>query len=170
MLGLRERWAWTHHLPRGPRPVVTVFGGVIFGALLAGAGPQLPNLWDRPACAETVMKAVSTDKPVTGAYACFDNNLQEGLSSAGIDSDTAFATRVGKSGSYHYLHKTEDGGYVYEYDRPQTPHNQVQSAIAALKRRDVFAAWDEITGQTQKSTSKVYTLYFNGNGKVTAVV
>ncbi len=157
-------------LARGGRPVFAVFGGVMFGALLAGAGPQLPNLWDRPSCGETVMKAVSTDKPVTGAYACFDQNLQDGLSSAGIDSDGAFASRVGKTGSYHYLHKTEDGGYVYEYDRPQSPHNQVQGAITALKRRDVFAAWDEITGRTQRSTSKVYTLYFSGDGKVRAVV
>ena len=157
-------------LPRGKRPVFAVFGGVMFGALIAGAGPQLPNLWDRPSCGETVMKAVSTDKTVTGAYACFDGNLQEGLSSAGIDSDTAFASRVGKSGSYHYLHKTEDGGYVYEYDRPQSPHNQVQGAISALKRHDLFGAWGEITGQTQKATSKVYTLYFNRDGKVTAVL
>ena len=34
----------------------------------------------------------------------------------------------------------------------------------------MFGAWGEITGQTQKATSKVYTLYFNGDGKVTAVL
>ena len=157
-------------LPSGKRPMLTVFGGFVVGALLAGAGPQLPNLWDRPTCGDTVMTAVSTDEPVTGTYACFDNNLQEGLSSAGIDSDKAFASRVGKNGSYHYLHKTEDGGYVYEYDRPQSPHNQLQATIEALKRRDLSTAWDEITGHAQKSTSKVYTLYFNGNGKITAVL
>ena len=142
----------------------------MFGALLAGAGSQIPNLWDRPPCGDTVMKAVSTEKPVTGTYACFDQNLQDGLSSAGIDSDSTFASRVGNNGSYRYLHKTEDGGYVYEYDRPQSPHNKVQGAITALKRRDLFAAWDEITGATQRSTSKVFTLYFNGEGKVTAVI
>ena len=157
-------------LPGGKRPVFAVFGGVMFGALLAGAGPQLPNLWDRPSCGDTVMTAVSTDKPVTGAYACFDAELQDGLNSAGIDSDNAFASRVGKTGSYQYLHKTEDGGYVYEYDRPLSPHNQLQAAFTALKRHDLFAVWDEMTGHSQKSTSKVYTFYFNGNGKITAVL
>jgi hypothetical protein len=157
-------------LPRDRKPVVTVFGSVAVGALLAGAGLQLPSFLDRPACAETVMKAVATDKPVDGAYACFDRNLQDGLSSAGIDSDGAFASRVGHSGTYHYLHKTEDGGYVYEYDRVVSRHNQFQAALDALKKADVRVAWAEITGQTQRSSSKVYTLYFNGDGKITSVV
>jgi hypothetical protein len=157
-------------LPRGKGPTVTVLGAVALGAFLAGAGPQLPGLLDRPACGEKVMQAVATEKPVNGSYACFDTNLQAGLSSAGIDSDVAFAARIGHAGSYHYLQKTEDGGYVYEYDRTVSGHNQVQAAIKALKSRDVLGAWAEITGQTQKSSSKVYTLYFDGEGKITAVV
>ena len=157
-------------LPHGKRPIVTVFGAVAFGALLAGAGPQVPNLFDRPACGETVMKAVSSEKPVSGAVACFGSDLQMGLSSAGIDNDAQFADRIGKPGSYHLVHKTADGGYVYEYDRNMTPHNRFQAALNALKRRDVIGAWFEITGDAQHPTSKVYTLYFNSNGKVTAVL
>jgi hypothetical protein len=157
-------------LPRGKRPVFTVFGGVMFGALLAGAGPQIPNIFDRPTCGETVMKAVSTEKAINGAYNCFDSDLQQGLNSAGIDSDGAFASRVAKNGNYHYLHKTEDGGYVYEYDRPQSPHNRWQGAVAALKKHDLPAVWEEVTGETQRSTSKVYTFYFDGDGKITAVL
>ena len=156
-------------LPRGKRPIMTVFGCVALGAFLAGAGPQVPNLWDRPACGETVMRAVSTEKPVSGTFDCFDESLQLGLSSAGIDTDKEFADRVGKSGTYRYVHKTDDGGYVYEYDRKMTPHNQIQGAIAALKRRDVVGAWAEITGQTQHASSKVFTLYFDRHGKVSAV-
>jgi hypothetical protein len=156
-------------LPHGKRPIATVFGAVAFGAVLAGAGPQLPNLLDRPACGETVMRAVSTEKAVSGTVGCFDGDLQMGLSSAGIDTDQDFAARIGKSGTYHYVHKTEDGGYVYEYDRNMSPHNQVQGAISALKRHDVAAAWSEITGAAQQPTSKVYTLYFDTNGKITAV-
>jgi len=157
-------------LPHGKRPIATVFGAVAFGALLAGAGPQVPNMFDRPACGETVMKAVSSDKPVSGAVGCFDGDLRTGLSSAGIDNDQQFADRIGKSGAYHYVKKTADGGYVYEYDRNMTPHNQLQAALNALKRRDVVGAWSEITGETQHPTSKVYTLYFNNTGKVTAVL
>jgi hypothetical protein len=157
-------------LPRGKRPIVTVFGGVAVGALLAGAAPQVPNLWDRPACGEKVMQAVSTEKPVAGTIDCFATDLKLGLSSAGIDTDKEFADRVGKTGTYRYVHKTEDGGYVYEYDRNMTPHNRWQGAFAALKQRDVRAAWAEVTGQTQHSQSKVYTLYFNANGKVTVVL
>jgi hypothetical protein len=156
-------------MPRG-KPVVTVFGGVAVGALLAGAGLQLPGMWDRPACAETVMKAVSTEKPFDGAYACFDGSLQDAMSAAGIDSDKTFAARVGHSGNYHYLHKTEDGGYVYEYDRAIERHNQMQAALNALWNRNLGLAWMEVTGQTQKSDSKVYTLYINGTGKISSVV
>ena len=100
------------HLPRGPRPVVTVFGGVIFGALLAGAGPQLPNLWDRPACAETVMKAVSADRPVRGAYNCFDGSLQdlgrdEGERKQHVDGalGSAFALRQMIGAEHHTAHQ-----------------------------------------------------------------
>ena len=119
-------------LPQTRGPVVTVFGGVLVGAFLAGAGPQMDRLWDRPSCAETVMKAVSTDKTVSGSYGCFDTNLQTGLQTIGIDSDNAFALKVGQNGEYHYVHKTADGGYVYEYDRPTRPHDKVQGAISAL--------------------------------------
>src|SRR6266511_2209036 len=86
-------------LPRGKGPTVTMLGAVALGAFLAGAGPQLPGLLDRPACGEKVMQAVATEKPVNGSYACFDTNLQAGLSSAGIDSDVAFAARIGHAGS-----------------------------------------------------------------------
>ena len=157
-------------LPNGKRPIATVFGAVAVGALLAGAGPQVPNMFDRPACGETVMRAVSTEKPVSGAFGCFDADLQLGLSSAGIDNDQQFADRIGKSGTYRYVHKTADGGYVYEYDRNMTPHNQFQAALHALQRRDVIGAWSEITGEAQHPTSKVYTLYFDGSGKVTAIL
>ena len=156
-------------LPHGKRPIATMFGAVAFGVLLAGAGPQLPNLLDRPACGETVMKAVSTEKPVSGTLGCFDKDLLTGLSSAGIDTDEEFANRIGKTGTYRFVHKTEDGGYVYEFDRNTSPHNQLQGALSALRRRDVGAAWSEITGASLHPTSKVYTLYFNSNGKVTAV-
>src|SRR6184192_2272120 len=76
-------------LPHARRPVVAVFGGALFGAALVGAGPVVPGMWDRPACAETVMKAVSTEQPVAGTYNCFDRSLQTGLVSVGIDSDGA---------------------------------------------------------------------------------
>jgi hypothetical protein len=157
-------------LPHGKRPIATVFGAVAFGAFLAGAGPQLPNLVDRPACGETVMKAVSTEKPVSGTVRCFSDELRMGLSSAGIETDQQFADRLGKSGTYHFVHRTEDGGYVYEYDRNMLPHNQLQGAFNALKRRDLVLAWEEITGSAQHPTSKVYTLYIDNSGKVAAVL
>jgi len=175
-------------LPRLRRPAVTVFGAAVFGALLAGAGPQLPTMLDRPSCVETVMRAVASDRPVAGTYNCFDGNLQMGLQSVGIDSDVAFATRVGHDGDYRFLHKTEDGGYVYEYDRPTTPHDKFKGAVVALGlpetsadvrggklgaaltvRRDLRAAWAEISGQTQNAESKLYTFYVGTNGKITAV-
>jgi hypothetical protein len=175
-------------LPRLRRPAVTVFGAAIFGALLVGAGPQLPSIFDRPACPETVMKAVASDAPVAGTYNCFDANLQLGLQSVGVDSDAAFATKIGQDGGYRFLHKTEDGGYVYEYDRPTSPHDKVKGAVAALGlpetstdlrhgnigaalmvRRNVRSAWAEISGQTQNAESKLYTIYLGGDGKITAV-
>jgi len=175
-------------LPRLRRPAITVFGAAVFGALLAGAGPQLPTMLDRPSCVETVMRAVASDRPVAGTYNCFDGNLQMGLQSVGIDSDVAFATRVGHDGDYRFLHKTEDGGYVYEYDRPTTPHDKFKGAVVALGlpetsadvrggklgaaltvRRDLRAAWAEISGQTQNAESKLYTFYVGTNGKITAV-
>ena len=175
-------------LPHARRPVVAVFGGALFGAALVGAGPVVPGMWDRPACAETVMKAVSTEQPVAGTYNCFDRSLQTGLVSVGIDSDGAFATRVGQNGEYRYLHKTEDGGYIYEYDRPMLPHDKVRAAISALgwpktsadlrggnfaaawnESHDFASAWAEITGQTQKPRSQLFTFYLDGKGKIESV-
>jgi hypothetical protein len=175
-------------LPRLRRPAVTVFGAAIFGALLAGAGPQLPTMFDRPSCAETVMKAVASDRPIAGTYSCFDGSLQLGLQSVGIDSDAAFATRIGQNGDYRFLRKTEDGGYVYEYDRPTSPHDKVMGAVAALGlpetssdmrqgnigaalmvRRNIRSAWAEISGKTQNAESKLYTIYVGTDGKIKAV-
>ncbi|HEY0831156.1 MAG TPA: hypothetical protein VGE99_08430 [Candidatus Dormibacteraeota bacterium] len=175
-------------LPRPRRPAVTVFGAAIVGALLVGAGPQLPSMFDRPACTETVMKAVASDGPVAGTYNCFDANLQLGLQSVGIDSDAAFATKIGQDGGYRFLHKTEDGGYVYEYDRPTSPHDKVKGAVAALGlletstdirqgnigaalmvRRNIRSAWAEISGKTQNAESKLYTIYVGSDGKITAI-
>ncbi len=134
------------------------------------------------------MKAVASDQPVAGTYNCFDGNLQMGLQSVGIDSDSAFATRIGQAGDYRYLRKTEDGGYVYEYDRPMTPHDKFKGAVVALGlpetsadmrggklgaaltvKRDLRAAWAEISGRTQNAESKLYTFYVGTDGKITAV-
>lgn len=175
-------------LLKNRRPVATVFGGVVLGALLVGAVPQVTAFMDRPTCAETVMKAVSTDKAVRGTYGCFTPNMQAGLASIGIQSDSDFAQRVGQTGDYHLVHKTADGGYVYEYDRPTQPHDKVHGALNALgvpgmsrdlrrgdvgaawnERHDLGAAWAEITGQTQQAHSQVFTFYMDGDGKVTAV-
>ena len=38
----------------------------------------------------------------------FDTDMQTGLQSIGIDSDSAFATKVGTNGDYHYVRKTQD--------------------------------------------------------------
>jgi len=175
-------------LPRARGPVVTVFGGVLLGALLVGAGPPVQAAWDRPACAETVMKAVATEQTVQGTYGCFDDTMKVGLQTIGIDSDGAFATRVGQNGEYHFVHKTADGGYVYEYDRPTRPHDKMKGAISALglpgtsrdvrrgdlvaawnEHRDLGAAWAELTGQTQGEHSQVFTVYVDGHGKVRSV-
>jgi hypothetical protein len=175
-------------LPRNRRPVVTVFGAAFIGALLAGGGPHLTSFMDRPACAETVMKAVSSDHTVKGTYNCFDTSMQVGLASLGIQSDAEFATRVGQNGDYRFVQKTADGGYVYEYDRPMQPHDKVRGALLSLgipstsrdlrrgdigaawnERHDLGAAWAEITGQTQMAKSQVFTFYLDESGKVTAV-
>lgn len=176
------------HMPIGRRPMATVFGGVMVGALLAGAGPRVPSFWDQPACAETVMKAVATDKTVNGTYACFDGGMQTGLQGLGIDSDRSFAARVGQAGDYHFVQKTADGGYVYEYDRLTNRHDQIRGAMVALglpgtsrdvqhgdigaaigEKRDLGAAWAELTGQTQGETSQLFTFYLDDKGKVTSV-
>jgi hypothetical protein len=176
------------HLPRSRRPVVTQFGAAVFGALIAGGTPQITNALDRPACAEKVMQAVSTDGTVSGSYDCFDVDLQTGLHTIGVDSDVTFAQRIGQSGEYHFVHKTADGGYVYEYDRPLQPHDKVKGAIVALglpktaldvrrgdlgaawnEQHDLGAAWAEITGQTQQDHSQLFTIYLDGDGKISAV-
>ena len=176
-------------LPHNGRPVVTVFGAAAIGALLAGAGPQLTSRFmDRPACAEKVMNAVASDQPVKGTYDCFDAGMQTGLAGLGIQSDGEFASCVGQNGDYHFVQKTADGGYVYEYDRPTQPHDKVRGALDALgvsatsrdlqrgdmgaawgERHDVGAAWSEITGAAQRAKSTVFTFYMDGSGKVTAV-
>jgi hypothetical protein len=174
------------HLTRDRGPYLAAFA--VFVAFFVGAAPQIPNMWQRPACADTVMHAVSSSKPVHGTFACFNSDMQTGLQSIGISSDRAFAERVGTSGDYHYVNKTADGGYVYEYDRPLKPHDRVRGALAALavtrtaadvrrgdlraalgERPNLGAAWAEITGATQNEKSTVFTFYLDGNGKITAV-
>jgi hypothetical protein len=175
-------------LPTTRRPVVTLFGAVIFGVLLAGGAPRLTSFMDRPACPEKVMQAISSDHAVSGSYDCFDADLQTGLQSVGIDSDKAFADKVGINGEYRFVQKTNDGGYTYEYDHPMRPHDKVKGAIVALglpstqrdlrqgdipaaisERHDLGAAWAELTGQTQGDKSQVFTFYIDGGGKITAV-
>lgn len=175
-------------LYRPGRPAATIFGAVALGALLAGGAPQIPNLWDRPACAERIMQAVSSNRTVDGTFGCFDSSLQTGPQTIGVDSDKAFATRIGQDGQYHVVHKTADGGYIYEFDRPLRPHDRLKGAVTALglpsttidvrrgdvgrawnERHDLGAAWAEITGQTQRDHSQLFTFYINGGGKVTAV-
>ena len=175
-------------LPGSKRPAIALFGAAAFGAALAGAAPQMTNVWDRPACAEKVMSAVSTDKAVNGSYGCFNGNLQAGLHTIGVDSDQSFAAQIGQNGDYHFVQKTADGGYVYEYDRPLQPHDKVKGAVEALglpktardfRRMDVGAAlsenhnfgaaWAEITGQTQRDHSQMFTIYLDDAGKISAV-
>src|SRR5438445_12540647 len=105
------------HIPvrRPTRPMFSVIGGVAFGALLVGAGPQIPSFLDRPSCAETVVKAVSSDKAVAGTYSCFDDSMQSGLQTSRIVSDSAFATGGGQGGQYDVVQKTYAAGYVYKY-------------------------------------------------------
>jgi hypothetical protein len=175
-------------LPTNRRPVVTVFGAVVFGALIAGGAPRLTTFMDRPACAEKVMQAVSSEHAVPGSYSCFTSDMQAGLQSVGIDSDKSFADKVGVSGEYHFVQKTNDGGYVYEYDHMTRPHDKVKGAIVALglpgtqsdlrrfdlgaalnERHDLGGAWAELTGQTQGDKSQVFTIYLDGSGKIAAV-
>lgn len=162
--------------------------GAIVGGLLVYAGPQVVSAMDRPACAETVMHAVSSDKTVNGAYNCFDSGLQMGLFTIGVNSDSSFADRIGQDGDYHFLYKTADGGYVYEYDRATTPHDRFTGMMSALalqktrldvrhgnflaawhESRNFRQAWAEITGQTQNTESRLFTFYVGSNGKITAI-
>jgi hypothetical protein len=175
-------------LPGHRWPAVAVFGGIAVGALLAVGTPRLSDFVDRPSCPETVMKAVSSEKAVSGTYDCFEPSMKVGLASIGIQSDEEFAVRVGQNGDYRYLQKTEDGGYVYEYDRPTRPHDKVLGALNAIglpstsrdlrrgdlgaawaERHDLGAAWAEITGQTQRAHSQLFTFYLDPGGKISAV-
>lgn len=168
--------------------VLTVVVSAVFGAGVALGASGLLAARDRPTCVETVMKAVSSDQPVNGSYECFDTRERLGLSTVGIDSDQAFAMRVGQNGEYHYVRKTADGGYVYEYDRARSPHDRIKGTFAmlglpkiaaALQRGDIGAAWSvpndfrkawsEITGQSQNESSDLYTFYLDGNGKIMSV-
>lgn len=134
------------------------------------------------------MHAVATDSTVEGSYSCFNRELQLGLMSVGVDSDKAFADRLGQPGDYRYLHQTVDGGYVYEYDRPMTPHDRWLGAVHALalqktrsdvrrwnllaawhEPHDLPLAWAEISGKTQNDQSRLYTFYLGSDGKITAV-
>lgn len=165
-----------------------VLAGAILGAALTAAAPQVPVALDRPACADRVMQAVASDKAVNGTYGCFDGELQVGLASIGVDSDAAFANRIGQDGDYHFLRKTADGGYVYEYDRPTTPHDRWMGAAGDLgllkmrsdvrswnflaawrEPRDIHEAWAEVTGQTQNDESHLYTIYLGPDGRIKAI-
>lgn len=175
-------------LPKSGRPIFTVIAGALMGAGLAFAAPQVPTALDRPGCAETVMRAVSTDKTVSGTFSCFDRGMQMGLLTVGVDSDKTFADRIGQDGDYRFVYKTVDGGYVYEYDRPTTPHDRFKGAISALaipqtradvrrgaflaawnEPHDVRQAWAEITGQTQNDQSRMFTFYLGADGRITSV-
>ena len=175
-------------LPMSGRPLFMVAAGAILGAGLMAAGPEVPGTVDRPACADRVMQAVSSDSTVNGTFSCFDQQLQFGLMSVGVDSDKSFADHLGQAGDYHYLHKTVDGGYVYEYDRPMTPHDRWLGALDALalqktrldvrhwnflaawrEPHDVPLAWAEVTGKTQNDQSHLYTVYVGPDGRITAV-
>jgi hypothetical protein len=175
-------------LPQSGRPFFYAIAGAIVGALFVYAGPQVANAMDRPACAETVMQAVASEHAVQGTYGCFDRGLQLGLLTIGVDSDKSFADRIGQNGEYHFLRKTADGGYVYEYDRPTTPHDRIKGMIGALRvpqtrldvregnflaawnePRNLRQAWDEITGQTQNDESRLFTFYIGPDGKITSI-
>ncbi|TMC82228.1 MAG: hypothetical protein E6J08_05480 [Chloroflexi bacterium] len=140
---------------------MTVFGAAAFGALLAGAGPQVPTMLDRPSCLDTVMRAVASDRAVAGTYNCFDSNLQMGLQSVGIDSDSAFPTTP------HDKFK----GVVVALGLPETSADMRGGKLGAALtvRRDLRAAWAEISGKTQNAESKLYTFYVGADGKITAV-
>jgi hypothetical protein len=157
-------------IPRPDRSVLTLLGAAFVGAILASGGTQMASLWDRPpTCTETVMKALSTDHTVNGTFSCFDIDIQSGLQRHGVFSDSTFASELGHSGDYSFVQKTQDGGYVFEYDRLGSPHNRVTGALTALYRLNPRGAWMEITGQTQQATSIIYTFYVDRDGKISQV-
>lgn len=176
------------HIQLKRSTVVTVLVSAVFGAAAAVAVLEAPAVWDRPACTDTVMKAVASDRPVAGTYSCFNSAVQAELSANGIDSDSAFADKVGQNGDYHFMQKTADGGYVYEYDRPGAPHDRVQAVLTALGwpkistdlqhgdfnaawhvTNDFGAAWSYVTGHMPSSNSQLYTFYVDGDGKISSV-
>jgi hypothetical protein len=156
-------------IPRPDRSVLTLLGAAFLGAILAGGGSQIVPLMDRPTCAETVMKALSSEQTVDGTFGCFNTDMQSGLQIHGVYSDSTFAAELGHNGDYRFVQKTQDGGYVYEYDRLASPHNRFAGAMSQLERLNVSAAWMEITGQTQHATSIIYTFYVGRDGKINAV-
>ena len=175
-------------LPESGRPWFMAAAGVIVGALFVYAGPQVVSAMDQPTCAEIVMQAVSSDQTVKGTWGCFDQGMQMGLVTIGVNSDSSFADRIGQDGEFHFLHKTADSGYTYEYDRPTTPHDRFTGMLSALKlpqtridvrhgnflaawqeSRDLRRAWAEITGQTQNTESRLFTFYIGSDGRITAV-
>ncbi len=152
----------------------------MFGGWVVAISPQVPLLFDRPACADTVMQAVSSQHPIDGTYDCFEKNLQTQLEAQGVDSDAAFAAKVGKSGRYHLVGKTGDGGYAFEYDRAVFPHDgkaAVRKSVGVAWERvrggDVGAllipvqvTWGELTRANEGTERAVIVLYVDDQGKV----
>lgn len=165
------------------RTIATAVGAALFGGSIVAFTPQVSVLLDRPACVETVMKAVSTDRPVDGTYSCFDPQYQGRLSRIDITSDQTFATKVGHAGQYHFLGKTPDGGYAYEYDEPLFPHNgwpivrtSLGVAWQGVRRGDLTSAripfevaWNEATGKTQLWSSALLVIYTDPDGKIARI-
>jgi hypothetical protein len=165
------------------RTVFSVLVAAFVGGALVGFSPQLPALIDRPACTERVMKALSTEQPVNGSYECFDKAYQVRLVGSGVDSDRAFAKQIGQNGRYHFLRKTDDGGYAYEYDQMLNPHSGL-SAVAnsfslawdGVRHGDLTSpwlplevTWNELTGQAQGSSSNFLVFYLDKDGKIARV-
>ena len=126
------------------------------------------------------MHAVASSHPVYGTYDCFEKQMQLRLEQQGIDSDQSFAARVGQSGSYHLVGKTDDGGYAYEFDKPVFPHDgraTVRQSLAVgwtkVRGGDIGGAWvpvqvtwNELTGQNTGSVSVLVVVYADDHGKV----
>ncbi len=162
------------------RALFMVLGAAVFGGSVVAFAPQVPILLDRPACVDTVMRAVSSSHPVGGTYNCFEKNFQARLDSQGIDSDQAFAAKVGQSGRYRLVGKTDDGGYAYEFDKAVFPHDgraTVRTALDVAWKRvsggdiggawiPVQVTWNEVTGQNEGSVSVLVVLYADDQGKV----
>jgi hypothetical protein len=173
---------------RGPggvekQTVFKILGAAFVGGALVGFSPQLPALLDRPSCSETVMKAVSTQQPVSGTYSCFDKAYQARLEKNGIDSDAAFAKQIGQTGRYRFVRKTADGGYAYEFDQSVFPHDgraaikdSFSKAWDGLRHGNftspwmpVQVTWREVTGDAQGSSSAFFVFYLDPDGKINKV-